>query len=308
MERFQPSLIGQRNARLLNEMMQGEENAHVSGDAYGTNTGAISASRLPFGQVVSQDSFPTTEFSVPVVLVKAGPNGEDDFTDGRYWAREIYPKQTDPSTANGVVEIWINGSGFWGAIYHLPEVTSGSHSLSTFDAGASTDDQKVTGSPTMMRVDLMDGVAAGSGGSVADLGPADQPDPATGDQLFVGATSIGTALYRITAVTGSFPTWSYTVQRVIRFDSSLVGAARWVTDGNDKTAINRGEFAPPSGTYPYTYGNGSNITASDGAVDTGECVIIPIGVGTVVDLTTGRDSYDDSALYSFCQMNGAEVP
>lgn len=113
---------------------------------------------------------------------------------------------------------------------------------------------------------------------------------------------------RITAVSGTFPAWSYTCQRITGYDSSLTGAARWVTDGVDIAGVlNRAEFAPASG-YPYIYGNGSNITDSSGTVDSGACVIIPIGVGAVVDVTTNKDTTGGTMVYSFVAMNSAEAP
>lgn len=124
-----------------------------------------------------------------------------------------------------------------------------------------------------------------------------------------GMIKASTRLYKITAVTGTFPAWSYTAQLIVGYDSSLVGEARWVTDGVNVTGVlNRMEFAPAGGTYPYTYGNGSNITASDGTVDSGSCVIIPIGVGAVVDVTGGWDIDADATIYSFAQANSAEAP
>jgi hypothetical protein len=105
--------------------------------------------------------------------------------------------------------------------------------------------------------------------------------------------------------TGSFPAWSYTCQRVIGYDSTATGAARWITDGVDLTFLNRCEFAPPAGTYPYTYGTGNTITASDGTVNGTACKIVPIGVGAVVD---GAADFDQTGavILSFFSANSAE--
>jgi hypothetical protein len=113
------------------------------------------------------------------------------------------------------------------------------------------------------------------------------------------------AKFRITAVSGSFPEWTYTGQRVIGYNSSLTGAARWLTDGTDVTLKNRCEFASPDGDYPYTYGTGSTITASDGTVNSTACKIIPIGVGATPDVDADFDE-TGAVLLSFFAANSAE--
>lgn len=108
---------------------------------------------------------------------------------------------------------------------------------------------------------------------------------------------------RITAVAGSFPQWTYTVQRVVYYDSTKTAAAKWVTDGNNLTAANGAEFA---GTAPYTYGNGVLITnATTGAVNSASCVIQPIGVGGIVDVTECADQ-NGASVYVFPAMNSAQ--
>lgn len=109
---------------------------------------------------------------------------------------------------------------------------------------------------------------------------------------------------KITAVNGSFPTYSYTVQKVIAYDASLAGSARWVTDGIDITGVlNRCEF---SGTPPYTYGTGNTITASDGTVNSSSCKIIPIGIGSVVDLRVVQNNSNNGFTCSFFATNSAQ--
>jgi hypothetical protein len=112
---------------------------------------------------------------------------------------------------------------------------------------------------------------------------------------------------RITAVAGSFPVWSYTVQKVTGFNSANVGYLKWVTDGRNITGVlNTFEFAPQSG-YPYIHGTGVSVTASDGTVDGGSCRIIPIGVGAVVEIEGEVDENGD-IVYSFGAPNSAEAP
>jgi hypothetical protein len=112
-------------------------------------------------------------------------------------------------------------------------------------------------------------------------------------------------LARITAVSGSFPTWSYTVQRFTNYKAANTGAARWQTDGRNITSVlNRCEFGPASG-YPYTHGTGVTVTASDGTVNSGSCKMVAIGIGSTVEVRTDLAS-DGTLLYSFYAANSAQ--
>jgi hypothetical protein len=110
---------------------------------------------------------------------------------------------------------------------------------------------------------------------------------------------------RITAVSGSFPAWSYTVQRVVSYNSAGTGAARAVTDGVNLTALNGFELV--TGTAPYTHATGITITnATTGVVNSGSCLIQAIGVGAVVDVDTIPDSSGGGVTYIFKVPNSAE--
>jgi hypothetical protein len=127
-------------------------------------------------------------------------------------------------------------------------------------------------------------------------------DTASGKPI-IGINYNGSFIAKITAVSGSFPTWTYTVQRVLSYDTTQTGAARWVTDGVNITGVlNRCEF---SGTPNYTYGTGNNITASDGTINAGSCKIIPIGVGNVVDIT-GIPNNSSTITLSFSQASSGQ--
>lgn len=118
-------------------------------------------------------------------------------------------------------------------------------------------------------------------------------------------------LARITAVSGSFPTWSYTVQRVTSYNSANSNAAKWVTNGTNITAKNGMEFG---GTAPYTYGNGVTVAnASTGAVATAfggstasTCLIRSIAVGALVWVSPLLDE-NGSAVYVFNAANSAQA-
>jgi hypothetical protein len=108
---------------------------------------------------------------------------------------------------------------------------------------------------------------------------------------------------RITSVSGSFPTFDYTVQKIASYNTTLSNAAKWVTDGVSIASVkNRAEFG---GTPPYTYGNGMTITSSTGQINSTSCLIKAIGVGAGVDVTMVLNE-SRSAVYSFSAMNSGQ--
>jgi hypothetical protein len=110
---------------------------------------------------------------------------------------------------------------------------------------------------------------------------------------------------RITAVSGGFPIWAYTVQRITGFNSGNTGYLKWTTNGTDIAGVlNGSEFATQSG-YPYTYGNGVTITASDGTVNGGSCKIKPLGIGRTVSLNVTLDQ-SGGLVYYFEADNSAQ--
>lgn len=112
-------------------------------------------------------------------------------------------------------------------------------------------------------------------------------------------------LARITAVSGSYPKWTYTVQRVIAYDSTLTGAARAVTDGTNLTACNGFELV--TGTAPYTHATGVTISnATDGTVNSGSCKIKAIGVGALVYVTPVFNADPVTVTYLFSAANSAQ--
>lgn len=109
---------------------------------------------------------------------------------------------------------------------------------------------------------------------------------------------------RITNVSGSFPLFTYTGQRVIGYDSTLTGSARAVTDGEDKTLVNGFELV--TGTAPYTHAVGVTISnATTGVVNSGSCVIKAIGIGAVVWVEPFTSSSGD-ITYLFSAPNSAQ--
>ncbi len=114
----------------------------------------------------------------------------------------------------------------------------------------------------------------------------------------------GTTPAKIITSSGSFPQWSYTVQLIKKYDSSLSGNAKWVTDTVTISGVtNRAETA---GTVPYTYGGGNLITNSNGTVNSGTCKIIPIGADAIVDLSMTWNYVTGNPQYSFCMANSSQ--
>ena len=102
---------------------------------------------------------------------------------------------------------------------------------------------------------------------------------------------------KLTAHSGSFPQFSYSGYQTTGFD----GTASWLTTGSLITGIkNRMETNVTTGEY----GTGVPITSSSGQVNSTACVIKPIGVGSVVDVTVDTDP-SGNTIYSFAQCNSA---
>jgi hypothetical protein len=129
-----------------------------------------------------------------------------------------------------------------------------------------------------------------------------------------GATS-DSFLGQITSVSGSFPAWTYTIMRVVGFDSSKTDKTKWVVDSSSSavavSAVNRMEFGWTGSFSSYRYGTGDLITSNTGQVNSTACVIHPIGVGATVQVDVDTDLNPASAfyglpVYSFAAENGVE--
>jgi len=103
---------------------------------------------------------------------------------------------------------------------------------------------------------------------------------------------------KITNVSGSFPIWTYTIQRVTSYSSST---ATWLTDGINLTAFNTCETNVTSGTF----GNGITITSASGQANSGSCVIQSIGVNAVVDVCAHAKE-NGLPVFRFCVSNSAQ--
>lgn len=298
MQNIPSAFIGRQAARVLDDAVQQANVSAGTGDMLGSNCGGISMSQTPGGQIVTQDSFRTTAYSFYVVAVKAGPNGEANYSDSRYWARGVYFKQNVYAVQTDSVEVWIDGGGFWGTIDNAAENARGTHTLIEFVATGTTDVQ-VTGAATIFQVTQTDG-----------LKPSGGDDDTGGNYLFCAGVTPPPLKMRITSVSGSFPVFTYHASIVTGYDSSLVGPLRWTVGSTDYTILNRCEWTPAS--YPFTHGNGVTVVNSSGFVATvfggstaSTCKIRAIGVGSVVDVSVNLDT-DNSAVYSYYEPNSAQ--
>jgi hypothetical protein len=235
----------------------------------------------PTGTAINTPDVLPRDYSFFGVVVSTGPGGDADFTDQRYWVRSVVFGQAAGASPTDKVSAYVDwtAQAFWLVASNVAEIIAETHTLPAIE------------SPT----DLSVPVAAG-----ATLVKVRQAS--CGGWILETVSSPGTFLARIIAVSGSFPTWTYTVQRVTGYDSGETAEEKWTTDGVDLTATNRAEFA---GTPSYTYGTGSTITDVSGAVNGTSCLTIAIGVGAVVELRAGVDE-EGSPIYSFIAMNSAQ--
>lgn len=109
-----------------------------------------------------------------------------------------------------------------------------------------------------------------------------------GTRLNDGWANFGLQQFRITAVAGAWPKWSFTVQLVVGFNSATAWPGCFVTDAVDLAGINARDFTP--GSYPALCGEGVMIENSTGKVSTGfaggtasTCKMRPPIVGDLVE-------------------------
>ena len=216
-------------------------------------------------------------------VVTAGPSGEADYTDSRYWVSRSYVANTESDSGTHKITVTKETSGTTYyqivTVTNLAELLTGTHSL------AANTVVEVVGVP--------------------DIGSP----PTTRYYMSTGLGATFPA--KITAITGaSFPTFSYTVQRLVGYNATLVGSARFVTDGVDIAgALNGMEFSSlTGGNTGYTYGNGIGIDYTNaGYIYGGYCSIVPLGVGAIVygSLIPNSASGSTGSVFIFSAPNSA---
>jgi hypothetical protein len=289
------NIIGRTNAKLLRDLVKSVTSLQPNSPQYGsTNVGGLSVTNSPFGQIIDQDSFRLSDEKVLVALVEVGVDGGSDYTDYRYWAREVVLVQSDEGeSAEALPHIY--DDGFYATVFNIGEMATGSHLLQVTDGEVT---EELTDSYTLTWARKLEG-----------CGTEDNP----GRFLFViDVEPPSTFAGRITSVSGTFPEWVYTVQRVESYDSTQTQYNKWVTDTvTSYTCKNRCEWTPTS--YPFLHGAGFKVTNSNGFVaesydepsTASDCKVRAIGVGSVVDVTLTTDE-DDEPVYSFYQPNSAQ--
>lgn len=211
---------------------------------------------------VTPDAMPR-DFFFYGVLVDAGPAGDADFADQRYWVAQVQFGRAATSTTTDKVSAYLDGTGtaLWLVASHIAEVILGTHTLPTIDS--ETSDTTALSTP-------------------ATFVKCRQSE--CGAWVFETIT-FPALLATITAHTGSGPvTWNpYTA-------TSL--------DGTQTYSIYNG-FEPCNGSPGPL---GVNVSASDGTVNGGSCVVQPIGVGAIVQITW--DAHN--SRWAFAQPNSAQ--
>jgi hypothetical protein len=221
------------------------------------------------------------------VVVSTGPSAEADYTDSRYWVKPSFLDQgagvTETSAAAPTAEDSTEEFAKAVTVTNLAELPVKTHGLRPGQA---------------VRVASVYGRVSGT---------------ATPTLQHIMWATIAPATFkaRITAVTGSFPVWTYTVQRLVSINTANTDATRRVTDGVNLTAKNGMEWTPAA--YPYIHGNGLKIANSSGAVATtfagstaSTCLIRSIAVGAVVDVTALLDQ-SGNVVYEFTEPNSAQA-
>jgi hypothetical protein len=237
------------------------------------------------------------------VLVDGGPPASSssganqaDFTDARYWVQELSLSQTqgasmtDPVSA-GMDASFLKADGTyagarWLVATNLNESLTGTHLLPTVPANGTS---SLPSTATIVRV------YAERASKNTTLHQGDYGNVVWCFEPVTNTGASKTSL-KLTAVGGSFPQWSYTVQKVTGYDGT-----NWLTDGVNLLAQNTLETNTTSGTY----GNGVTITSASGQVNSTSCVIVPIGIGSVVDGVCIIDT-SGHQVWRFAQANSAQ--
>ncbi len=220
--------------------------------------------RGPIGSFMQDPPAYRAPVEFDAVLVNAGPNGEADYTDSRYWFQSVDVAQNANATVSDIATPYVIGADYWYVGTNLAEVAAGTHSLATITPVRVFDSTNADGTArtlvplpanaTLVRVRLID--ASKIGGS--------ETDPANW-------------VYEITAVSiGKTPVWGTITA------SSAVSSVQWnYTAGSYTGSIVysplRNLMEPLNGA-PGPLG----ITVNTSGTTSGGCTVKAIGVGAGV--------------------------
>lgn len=161
-------IVSGANGAAVRGLIKSIQSGKLRGDMTGTTNGNTGVDEFPFGTFVSNDPPALGTFAYGGVLVNAGPNGESDYTDARYWVREIIVAQGQSSSPNDLPTININTTGSWLTCTNLSEVATGTHLLPVY-SGTST--EGLTGaSVTTVNPQLVESIAPTQGNQVYVFG------------------------------------------------------------------------------------------------------------------------------------------
>lgn len=199
-----------KNRRMISELVRGLQSGRSQGDLMGTNLGAIGVSQMPNGTFYDFDPPALGTYDFFGILVSAGPNGETDYTDARYYIRPVMVAQAQDETVTAAPTLRIDTGGIWIVGTNLQETAKGTHSLPVYagDAEISLTDPTVT----IVRVWQTEGVRSGLDKSF----PIQQDTVTPGNTLYAFAVVAGDFFpVRVKQVGGSngddsnYASWTY---------------------------------------------------------------------------------------------------
>lgn len=177
----------QKNRRVIADLVKGLQSERSIGDVTGTNLGAIGVSRMPGGSFFDFTPPALGTYGFFGILVDTGPEEEADYSDERYWIREIMVTQAAGEDADDNPGLRISTGGIWAVASNLQEAAKGTHSLPVY---AEDDEIDLTDpNVTIVWVTQTEGVRSG----------LSQDFPIQQDTLTPGNT-----LYTFSVIAGDF--------------------------------------------------------------------------------------------------------
>lgn len=158
-------MLAGRNNRAVMDLIT-QLKSRDMGAADGTNLGPNTVQHFPNGSFIDT-FFPalgTYEFAA--VLVNTGPPESDnaDYTDARYFARQVMIYQASGDSAAALPTIRIMPNGLWLTATNVAEIGNGTHLLPVYSGDTSG---ALTGSSvTIVTVSMVESVSPGVGNAV----------------------------------------------------------------------------------------------------------------------------------------------
>ncbi len=246
--------------------------------------GGLTMTSGPFGTQIDSIAG-TRDFRVPMIIVDSGPNGEDTYSDGRYWARSITLAHDAGANPTDSPKWYIDSRDdqFWGTVFNAAELITGTHSLPEYSGDS---ESPISGPYSLVWVRPM-----GAGKMTSDS------DDATYTVWVIDSseTAATVPIYHaiITGVTGINGAIRalYTID-IGYFDMTVspTTGGTWTVTTSGAVAFNSMESLNIFGSGTGTIGTGNtNVAQSDGAIGGGSCHMkfLPVG-GEVIVVLRGQ--------------------